>query len=599
MKQKHTLSNCRQCALDHLSLQESFPKGPVYYTDPIVSFPPNSTSERKVVRLAMKQLDENCMEKFGSSLPDLVAKHCKDGGLQKSKSKVQKKSDHRKMNRQMRDCVSQQLSDSAPLTVLAENESFCSYQRKRLSQSFEKLPPKKRARYETLSQENVDWDADGALTYLRELPRGTKIVWSTVAQKFSIPDKNAGQVLKALASNHGIDVSNLSKFLCRPRSRRSKKRLPWGEISSPSNPPPTAVKQQIATMVESGALTLGETCAPYTLVRYVTNSDGSVISKEVKVHGRKVPLQQLRQKLLQQQEKYMHLLSNEEVEGMNEDSLCEFMKLVHKPIPSQASVMQLQDHIKNAQRTRSLAMWHDHSTVLGVGYIVVTIHTLYDPAVYLSHDKFQRRYPFDRQSIQEIVEMPEIYMIAASTSAQSDQLGLIADRVDCLLELPTPVTASNGVQVNDHMLFFHGDKPAQQFERGTQQGGRYPCGGCGIKDTMIEDQAAALRCTWRSLVEQQNDVTAGVFGKRSMTQQDSMVKRAAAGLKAFGPTKFPKTFIAERTSSWQAHMERISHYLLEGEGIWWKETAMSSSMERMTTTFTLQDRTSNTLDSTT
>ena len=75
----------------------------------------------------------------------------------------------------------------------------------------------------------------------------------------------------------------------------------------------------------------------------------------------------------------------------------------------------------------------------------------------------------------------------------------------------------------------------------------------------------------------------------SMTQQDSMVKRAAAGLKAFGPTKFPKTFIAERTSSWQAHMERISHYLLEGEGIWWKETAMSSSMERMTTTFTLQD----------
>ena len=142
MKQKHTLSNCRQCALDHLSLQESFPKGPVYYTDPIVSFPPNSTSERKVVRLA----------------------------------KVQKKSDHRKMNHQMRDCVSQQLSDSAPLTVLAENESFCSYQRKRLSQSFEKLPPKKRARYETLSQENVDWDADGALTYLTRLKwRPTRI----------------------------------------------------------------------------------------------------------------------------------------------------------------------------------------------------------------------------------------------------------------------------------------------------------------------------------------------------------------------------------------------------------------------------------------
>jgi len=32
---------------------------------------------------------KDCMEHFGSSLPDLVDKHCKDGVLQKSKSKVQ------------------------------------------------------------------------------------------------------------------------------------------------------------------------------------------------------------------------------------------------------------------------------------------------------------------------------------------------------------------------------------------------------------------------------------------------------------------------------------------------------------------------------
>lgn len=167
--------------LQSMSLQESFPIGPVYHTEPIVSFPPNSTCERKVMRLAMKELHENCMEHFGSSLPDLVAKHCKDVVLQKSKSKVQKKADQRSMNRQMRDCVSQQLSESAPLTLLAENGSFCSYQQKRLSQSFQKLPPKKRARYETLSQENVDWDAEGALKYFRELPVGSKIVWSAVA----------------------------------------------------------------------------------------------------------------------------------------------------------------------------------------------------------------------------------------------------------------------------------------------------------------------------------------------------------------------------------------------------------------------------------
>lgn len=60
-----------------------------------------------------------------------------------------------------------------------------------------------------------------------------------------------------------------------------------------------------------------------------------------------------------------------------------------------------------------------------------------------------------------------------------------------------------------------------------------------------------------------------------MSQQESMVKRATASLKAFGRTKIPKAFIAECTSSWQAHLEQISHYLLEGEGIWWKEMADS------------------------
>ena len=29
-------------------------------------------------------------------------------------------------------------------------------------------------------------------------------------------------------------------------------------------------------------------------------------------------------------------------------------------------------------------------------------------------------------------------------------------------------------------------------------------------------------------------------------------------------------FISERLDSWQAHLEEISHYLVEGEGAWWK-----------------------------
>ena len=52
-----------------------------------------------------------------------------------------------------------------------------------------------------------------------------------------------------------------------------------------------------------------------------------------------------------------------------------------------------------------------------------------------------------------------------------------------------PLVVSNGVTITDTMRFFCGDKPAQQFERGTQIGGTYKCGSCGCVDTMMQDLA--------------------------------------------------------------------------------------------------------------
>lgn len=60
-------------------------------------------------------------------------------------------------------------------------------------------------------------------------------------------------------------------------------------------------------------------------------------------------------------------------------------------------------------------------------------------------------------------------------------------------------------------MFFIGDHPAQQLERGTQQGGKYKCGGCGVKDVMIGDLAHTLL---RSLEDQQKLAIAGKFGKQ-------------------------------------------------------------------------------------
>ena len=57
----------------------------------------------------------------------------------------------------------------------------------------------------------------------------------------------------------------------------------------------------------------------------------------------------------------------------------------------------------------------------------------------------------------------------------------------------------------------------------------------------------------------------------SVKEADSQVSRAAANLASFKGSKISKSFIEHRLHSWQAHLEKISPFLLEGEGVWWRE----------------------------
>ncbi len=97
-------------------------------------------------------------------------------------------------------------------------------------------------------------------------------------------------------------------------------------------------------------------------------------------------------------------------------------------------------------------------------------------------------------------------MIAPSTSSLADQLALIPDRVECLKEL---LYDEKGIPVTDKIRFFIGDK---QFERGTQVGGAYKCGGCGCIDTLMQDLSYALLCPPRSLEQLQKLILEGKFG---------------------------------------------------------------------------------------
>ena len=74
---------------------------------------------------------------------------------------------------------------------------------------------------------------------------------------------------------------------------------------------------------------------------------------------------------------------------------------------------------------------------------------------------------------------------------------------------------SNGVLIEDVAQFFVGDHTAHNFERGTQLGDHYKCGGCGVQSHMMGDFAHASRSTWRSLETIRVLATNGIFGKQA------------------------------------------------------------------------------------
>ena len=51
---------------------------------------------------------------------------------------------------------------------------------------------------------------------------------------------------------------------------------------------------------------------------------------------------------------------------------------------------------------------------------------------------------------------------------------------------------------------------------------------------------------------------------------ESQVQTASKAVPPFEGTKLPVSFMQKHTRSWQAHLVRISRYLLPGEGAWWK-----------------------------
>ena len=206
-----------------------------------------------------------------------------------------------------------------------------------------------------------------------------------------------------------------------------------------------------------------------------------------------------------------------DINNMTHAQLLDKLKSIGYPDCDETmSHQELCQALSNSECSRSLAMWHDHATILKRGVIMVTVHTLYDPAVFFTDKEYQEMNQLQQAiCIQSEVEQPEIYMLSLGSSSVEDEAALVGDRVECLADLSIPLDTEDGMKITDTLRFFTGDHPAAQFEQGTKQGGTYKCGACGCKESMFDDQAHSLSYKWCSLEDLQSVATGGIYGKKA------------------------------------------------------------------------------------
>lgn len=94
------------------------------------------------------------------------------------------------------------------------------------------------------------------------------------------------------------------------------------------------------------------------------------------IYGRKIPLLELREKLLIKQEKYMRICNA----SITDEELLQLALSVGYRLSPSMGVENAIAELETYKATRNLAIWHDHSTILRTGYILFAVWIVYDPS---------------------------------------------------------------------------------------------------------------------------------------------------------------------------------------------------------------------------
>lgn len=192
------------------------------------------------------------------------------------------------------------------------------------------------------------------------------------------------------------------------------------------------------------------------------------------------------------------------------EELAAYLQSVNALTDSEMDREQMKALALSCLTTKYLKMWHDHSEIAGHSHLLASVSGVYNSAFYYTAEELEARgVHIDAETV---VEQPELHILARSGSSDVEQSAFNSERLKCVKQLSHPLVGPNNTATSDVLCFFHGDKPAQQFEAGNNRG-HYPCVTCEAPADRFNDLSFCYRCDTRSVADRQKFMLAGILRK--------------------------------------------------------------------------------------
>ena len=162
---------------------------------------------------------------------------------------------------------------------------------------------------------------------------------------------------------------------------------------------------------------------PQTFKKVLLTKEGTLKTESFTVSGRKIPLLEIRTRMLKEQESLslLRIHSDDYYAAMVDAEVrSRLIQLGEDDKRGKESESQSKERLKAIERKRHLMVWGDNSTLLNHGHLLLTVNSIYDEAVYYTNEEMIAKGKGDID-VQSLVERPQVYILGRCGSSEVDQ----------------------------------------------------------------------------------------------------------------------------------------------------------------------------------